>query len=89
MGSIVIICFLFLTSLNCLITYLCSTSALKVFELTKSYEKAVNKITVYDKYMLSILTILTSALYVLISYFYINNNFCFKTLLLLCMQCFA
>lgn len=73
MGSIVIISFLFLTSLNCIITYLCSTSALRVFELTKSYEKAVSKIRVYDKYLLTILTILTSAMYVVVSYFYFKD----------------
>ena len=69
-GHLIIISFLFLTSINCFVTYLCSTSALKVLEKTQSYNKAINKIRIWDKYLLSVMTIITSALYVVLSYFY-------------------
>lgn len=69
-GQILIIAFLFLTTLNCLVTYFCSSSSLKVLEQTKSYPLAINKIRLYDKYLLTTLTLITSAIYVVLSYFY-------------------
>lgn len=69
-GQILIIAFLFLTSINCLVTYLCSSSSLKELEETASFPKAINKIRVYDKYLLTILTLITSTIYVILSYLY-------------------
>lgn len=71
--QILIISFLFLTTLNCLVTYLCSSSSLKVLEETKSFPLAINKIRTYDKYLLTTLTLVTSAIYVVLSYFYFRD----------------
>lgn len=69
-GQILIISFLFLTTLNCLVTYLCSSASLKELEVTKSFPRAINKIRIYDKYLLTTLTLITSAIYLVLSYFY-------------------
>ena len=69
-GHLLIISFLFLTSINCVVTYFCSSSALKELEKTKSFNKAINKIRVYDTYILITISLLTSAIYVVLSYFY-------------------
>jgi len=69
-GHILIISFLFLTTINCLVTYFCSSSALKEFENTASYSKGINRIRVYDTYILNTITLVTSAIYVVLSYFY-------------------
>ena len=71
--QILIIAFLFLTTFNCLITYFCSSSSLKVLEETRSFPKAINKIRAYDKYLLTTLTLITSAIYVVLSYFYFQD----------------
>lgn len=73
--QILIISFLFLTAINCLITYLCSTSSLKVFQKTKSYTKGINKIKIYDTFILTTLTLVTSGIYVVLSYFYFVSIF--------------
>ena len=69
-GQLLVIAFLFLTTLNCLITYFCSSVSLKVLEDTGSYPKAIAKIRMYDKYILTILNLLTSVGYVILAYFY-------------------
>ena len=69
-GHLVMIVFLFLTSLNCLITYLCSNSALKIFIKKKSYRRAINTIRTYDKYLLTSLILVTSAIYTVCCYVY-------------------
>ena len=69
-GQLLIISFLFLTTFNCLVTYFCSSNSLKELEETKSFPVAINKIRLYDKYLLTTLTLITSAFYVVISYFY-------------------
>lgn len=70
MGNWLIISFLFMTTLNCLVTYFCSSSSLKYLSKTKSYTKAINRIHLFDKYLLTSLTLLTSILYVFLSYGY-------------------
>ncbi len=70
MLNILIIAFLFLATINCLVTYVCSTSALKTFQRTKSHSKAVNKIKMYDTFILTTLILITSTIYVVLSYFY-------------------
>ena len=67
--QILIISFLFLTAINCLVTYLCSTSSLKVFQKTKSYTKGINKIKIYDTFILTTLRLIINILLSIVSEF--------------------
>ena len=69
-GNLLIVSFLFLTTFNCLITYFCSSSSLKYLSKTNSYPKAIKRIHLYDKYLLNTLTLLTSVVYIVLSYWY-------------------
>ena len=70
MGNLLIITFLFMTTLNCLVTYFCSSSSLNYLTKTQSYNKAITRIHMYDKYILTGLNLMTSILYVVVSYGY-------------------
>lgn len=72
-GHILLLAFLFMTSLNCIVTYFCSSSSLKYLAKVKSYNKAINRIYLYDKYFLTILNLVTSLLYVIIAYFFFES----------------
>ena len=70
MGEILIISFLFLTTLNCLVTYFCASSAMKFASKKNDYGGAVKKLRIYDNYILTTLTMLTGVVYVALSYNY-------------------
>ena len=70
---ILLLTFLFMTTLNCLVTYFCSSSSLNTLTKTKSYSKAIKQIVNYDRYLLTILIWSTSLLYVVLSYQYFKN----------------
>ena len=69
-GNLLIIAFLFMTTLNCLITYFCSSSSLSYLNKTQSYNKAITRIHICDKYILTGLNLITSVLYVVLAYGY-------------------
>jgi len=68
--QILLVAFLFLTTFNCLITYFCSSSSLKIYEKTKSFAKGIERIRIFDKYLLTLLTLVTSIIYIVLSYFF-------------------
>jgi len=70
MGEILIISFLFLTTLNCLVTYFCASSAMKIASVENDYSRAVKRLRNYDNYILTTLTMITGIIYVALSYNY-------------------
>ena len=71
--ELLIISLLFVTALNCTLTYFCCTKSLKVLEENNSIGKAVNKLRIFDQYILSKINILVALLYFIISYFFVNT----------------
>lgn len=69
-GELLIIGFLFLTTINCLVTYLCSSSSIKKVSESNDYSKAITRLRNYDKYLLTTLTMITGVIYVALSYNY-------------------
>ena len=69
-GEILILSFLFLTTINCLITYFCANSAIKIASKKNDYSGAVKKLRIYDNYILNTLTLTTGIIYVALSYNY-------------------
>ena len=71
--ELLIISLLFVTALNCTLTYFCCTKSLKVLEENNSIGKAVNKLRIFDQYILSKINILVALFYFIISYFFVNT----------------
>ena len=68
-----IIAFLFITSFDCVLAYFCSTNALKILKEKKSISQAINKLRIYDQYILSKANIIVAIVYFIISYFFISS----------------
>lgn len=71
--ELLIISLLFVTALNCTVTYFCCTKSLKVLEENNSIGKAVNKLRIFDQYLLSKINILIALFYFILSYFFVNT----------------
>lgn len=71
--ELLIISLLFVTAINCTLTYLCCTKSLKVLENDNSIGKAINKLRVFDQYILSKINIVIALFYFIISYFFVNT----------------
>ncbi len=71
--ELLIISLLFVTALNCTLTYFCCTKSLKVLEENNSIGKAVNKLRIFDQYLLSKINILIALFYFVMSYFFVNT----------------
>ena len=71
--ELLIISLLFVTALNCTLTYFCCSKSLKVLEENNSIGKAVNKLRIFDQYILSKINILVALFYFIISYFFVNT----------------
>ena len=69
-GELLLISFLFLTSLNCLVTYICSSSCIKLASKKNDYLGAIKKLRKFDNYLLSTLLLVTAVIYVALMYFY-------------------
>ena len=69
-AHLLVISLMLLTSLNCLVSYICSSVSLKVLAKTNSYAKARKRIRIYDQYVLKTLSVATSVIYVVISYWF-------------------
>lgn len=71
--ELLIISLLFVTALNCTVTYFCCTKSLKVLEENNSIGKAVNKLRIFDQYLLSKINVLIALFYFILSYFFVNT----------------
>lgn len=69
-GELLILSFLFLTSINCLANYFCSMSAIKKASLTNDYGGAIKRLRNFDKYLLTALMMVTGIAYVALTYNY-------------------
>lgn len=72
--DIVLISLLFITALNCTLTYFCCSKSLNVLKSNKSIVSAVNKLRIYDEYILSKANIAIALLYFFICYYVISNT---------------
>ena len=73
MEELLIVSFLFLTAVNCFVTYLGSSSCIKRASKHKDYVGAIKKLRIYDNYIFTTLLMITSVIYVALSYFYFYN----------------
>ena len=69
-GELLIIGVLFLTTLNCLVTYLFSSYAVKKASVENDYSGAIKSLRIYDRYLFTPLTMLSAIAYVALSYNY-------------------
>lgn len=81
-SELLIISLFFVTAINCALTYFCCSKSLKIFEIDKSINKAVNKLRIFDQYILSKINLLISLFYFGVSYSFIDslietNNYIF------------
>lgn len=74
-GELLIISLFFITSINCVLTYLCCVKAIDALEEDKSISKAVNKLRFFDDYILSKVNLLIALIYFLLSYAFVNKHF--------------
>ena len=74
MQEVLILSFLFLTGVNCLVTYLGSSSCIKRASKHKDYVGAIKKLRIYDNYIFSSVMMVTSVIYVALSYFYFKST---------------
>lgn len=72
-GELFIISLFLITALGCLVTYVCCNKALKEFDTTGSKSKAINKLRIYDQYILSKINLIISLFYFGISYVFFNK----------------
>lgn len=72
-SELLIISLFFVTAINCVLTYFCCTKSLKIFEVDKSISKAVNKLRVFDQYVLSKINLVIALFYFGISYLFIDS----------------
>ncbi len=70
MGELLILSFLFLTSLNCFVTYICSSSCVKRASKQNDYVGAIKRLRKFDNYLFSSLMMITAVIYVALSYYY-------------------
>ena len=74
MGEILIISFLFLTTINCLVTYFPCASLIKRAVKKNDYVGAIKRLRHLDEFFLSGLTMVTAVLYVGLSYYYFYTS---------------
>lgn len=72
-GELLIISLFFITSISCIITYSCCSKCLKVLEEDKSISKAINKLRIFDQYILSKINLLIALFYFGMSYMFIHS----------------
>lgn len=80
--ELLVISLFFVTSINCVITYVCCVKSLKILEEEKALSKAVNKLRIYDQYLLSKINVIIALLYFWLCYlcvedFLPNSNYVF------------
>lgn len=68
-----LIALLFITSFNCILTYFCCANTLKILKNKKSISTAINKLRIYDQYILSKVNIFIAIIYFILSYYFINS----------------
>ena len=74
MEELLIVSFLFLTAVNCFVTYLGSSSCIKRASKHKDYVGSIKKLRIYDNYIFTTLLMITSVIYVALSYFYFKST---------------
>ena len=72
-SELLIISLFFVTAINCALTYFCCSKSLKIFEIDKSINKAVNKLRIFDQYVLSKINLLISLFYFGVSYLFVDS----------------
>lgn len=72
-NELIIISLFFITGFNCVLTYFCCSKSLKIYEEDKSESKAINKLRVYDQYLLSKINLVIALFYFVISYLFVNQ----------------
>ena len=72
-SEVLIISLFFVTAINCALTYFCCTKSLKILEEDNSIGKAVNKLRIFDQYLLSKMNLIVALFYFGISYLCIDN----------------
>lgn len=68
--ELIIISFLFLTAFNCIVTYIGSSSCIKRATKHGDYTGAIKRLRRYDRYIFTTLSMLSSVIYVALSYYY-------------------
>ena len=73
-SEIIIISLFFVTTINCALTYFCCTKSLKVFEVDKSINKAINRLRLLDEYLLSKINLIVALFYFVLCYLFIDSK---------------
>lgn len=79
-SEILIISLILVTSLNCILNYFCCSRTLKLFETKQNLRIAINKLRIYDQYVLSKVNLVVALFYFVVSYCFFSeingaNNF--------------
>lgn len=72
-SELLVISLFFVTAINCALTYFCCTKSLKILEVDKSISKAVNKLRIFDQYILSKINMVVALFYFGISYMFVEQ----------------
>lgn len=72
-SELLIISLFFITAINCALTYFCCTKSLKVLDKDKSISKAVNKLRIFDQYVLSKINLLVAFVYFGMCYLFFDD----------------
>ncbi len=73
-SEMLVLSLFFMTSMNCVLTYYCCNKALKILDNDKSISRAINKLRVFDEYVLSKMNMIVAIFYFVLSYLFVVNK---------------
>lgn len=73
-SEMLVLSLFFMTAMNCVLTYYCCNKSLKILDNDKSISKAINKLRMFDEYVLSKINMIVAIFYFVLSYLFVESK---------------